>query len=443
MVISVLAFIFVLGVLVVLHEAGHFLAARALGAPVEVFSVGFGRRLWGFTRGGTDYRVSLVPLGGYVRIPGLGPDESHLAGADTEPIVLLARWKRALILVAGPLTNIAGAIAFLAVAFMIGAEVPAFQEQPPVVGWVEPGSPAAEAGIQAGDRIREIDSVRVSVWRELDSSLLTSGGQEVTLTLDRGDQTLTVRMTPKKVTRYAFGYSGIAPPLEPTVTSVQRGSPAEAAGLKPGDRIDAVNGEAVHHFYDLVRLISPHPGQPLRLVLLRDGRPLEVTVTPRDEGGEGKIGVSPAQPMAVVTLGPLAAIKAGTVESYRLTIETFRVLRKLLSFRASVRQISGPIDIARISGEAARGGPPKLIWLMGVISLQLGIFNLLPIPILDGGHLTIVGLESAIRRDLSIRLKERVLEYGFYLLLALMVVVLFNDIVKLLPDSVYHFFSPS
>jgi regulator of sigma E protease len=435
---SVVAFVFVLGVLVVLHEAGHFLAARLLGATVDVFSIGFGKRLWGFERGGTDYRVSLVPLGGYVRIIGLGPDESTVAGAQTGEVELLARWRRALILVAGPVANIVGAVGFLTLAFLIGAEVPAYQEQPPVVGWVEPDSPAAAAGVLAGDRITQVDGVKMSVWRDLDSSLLTSGGHEVVLTVDRAGQTLAIRMTPKKVTRYDFGYSGIAPPIEPTVTSLQRGFPAEAAGLKVGDRIVGVDGQPVSHFYDLVRLISPHPGQPVALKILRQGQEISITLTPRDEGGEGKIGVAPVQPTTVVRLGPAAALQAGARECRRLTVETFRVLRKLLSFRASLRQISGPIDIAHISGEAARGGPPKLIWLMGLISLQLGIFNLLPIPLLDGGHLTIVALESAIRRDLSVRLKERILEYGFYLLIALMVVVVFNDIVKRLPDNLYY-----
>ncbi len=442
MVISVFAFVFVLGVLVVLHEAGHFLAARLVGARVEVFSVGFGKRLWGFERGGTDYRLSLIPLGGYVRIPGLGPDESTVAGVETTaPVELLARWRRALILLAGPLTNVVGAVLFLALAFVIGAEVPAFQEQPPVAGWVEPGSPAARAGVLAGDRITAVDGLRVAIWRDLDTALLTSGGHQVRLAVDRQGQALEIPLTLEKVTRYALGYSGIAPPIEPAVTSVQRGSPAEAAGIAAGDRIVAVDGEAVNHFYDLVRLISPRPGVPLRLTVLRDGSTLEIEVTPRDEGGEGRIGVLPVQPMAVVTLGPLAALRAGALECSRLTVETYRVLTKLLSFRASLRQVSGPIDIARISGEAARGGPNRLIWFMGVISLQLGIINLLPIPILDGGHLTILGFEAVIRRDLSLRLKERILEYGFYLLLVLMVVVLFNDVRKVLPESVLRLLS--
>jgi regulator of sigma E protease len=175
--------------------------------------------------------------------------------------------------------------------------------------------------------------------------------------------------------------------------------------------------------------------------VVRAGETFAVDVVPDDDGGRGKIGIGLAFPSVVQRLPPLAAISAGVGESRRMTRETFRVIGKLLTRKASIRQVSGPVDIARISGEAARSGLHTLIWLMGLISLQLGIFNLLPIPILDGGHLTIIAFESLVRRDLSIRVKERILEVGFYLLILLMVVVLFNDIVKILPDRVYRLFS--
>jgi len=438
MLVNVLAFVFVLGVLVVLHELGHFLMARLLGAPVEVFSVGFGRRLWGFKRGGTDYRVSLVPFGGYVRIVGLGPDESDVAGggepADEE---LLPRWKRGLILVAGPVTNLIASVFFVAMAFVAGIAVPAYQDQPAVVGWIEPDSPAATTDIRAGDRIVAVDSSEISTWRDLETLLLTSGGHEVSLRVKRGDTTETVHLTPRRVTRYQFGYSGLLPPLDATVHQVSPNSPAQLAGLEPGDKILSVDGEPVTQFYDLIRLISPHPGTPVALTIDRGGRTLELKVTPRDEGGEGKIGIPLIFPTQMRQLGPVAAVGAGATECWRMTIETFRVLGRLITRKASLRQVSGPIDIARISGDAARSGFRSLVWLMGLISLQLGIFNLLPIPILDGGHLAIIGFESAIRRDLPMKVKERILEVGFVLLILLMVVVLFNDIVKILPESVY------
>ncbi len=440
MLINLLAFVLVLGILVLLHEAGHFLAARAVGARVEVFSVGFGRRLWGVRRGDTDYRVSLVPLGGYVRVVGLGPDESTDA-EQAEQEELLPRWKRALILLAGPVTNVLAAVLFLSVAFVLGVNVPAYQDQPAVIGWVEPGSPAATAGIRPGDTVISVDTTPIESWRDLETSMLTAGGRTVTVTLRRDGKTFRVSLRPKEVSRYGFGYAGILPPLSAEVRRVVPGSPAQRAGLAPGDRIVAVNGEPVKQFYDLIRLISPHPGERVTLTVEREGTTLELAVVPEDVGGEGKVGIALEFPSVMHREGPLGAVATAVRECRRMTRETFRVLGKLITRKASVRQtMSGPIDIARISGQAARSGIRAMIWLLGVISLQLGIFNLLPIPVLDGGHLTIIAFETLIRRDLPPRVKERILEVGFVLLILLMVVVIYNDILKILPESVFRFF---
>jgi len=443
MLLSVIAFIVVIGVLVVIHEAGHFGMARFLGAPVEVFSVGFGRRLWGFERGGTDYRISLVPLGGYVRIPGLGPDESDVVGDGAEEIDLLPRWKRALILFAGPVTNIIAAVFFIGIAYIMGVETPAFRTQPPVVGWIDPGSPAAEADLEVGDLIVAVDGSEVRMWSELETSIVTSAENLVVLDVERQGQRHQVTMTPESVTRYGFGYSGIQPPVDPVLVQVPAGSAARAAGLLPGDRVLTVDDSPVEQFYDLIRLISPRPDEEIILRVLRDGDELEIVVVPRDVGGEGKIGVPLIPPSKIEHLGPIAAFSTATRDCRRMTIETFRIIGRLLTRKTSIKQVSGPIGIAQISGEAARSGLDSLIWFMGLISLQLGIFNLLPIPILDGGHLTIIAFESAIRRDLSLKVKERILEIGFYALILLMVVVLFNDIVKILPNSIYNFFFSS
>ncbi len=440
MLLSLAAFIVVIGVLVVIHEAGHFAMARLLGAPVEVFSVGFGRRIWGIERGGTDYRLSLVPLGGYVRIPGLGPDESDVVGSDTPDSELLPRWQRALILLAGPVTNIIGAVFFVGVAYMIGIETPAFRSQPPVVGWIEPGSPAAGADLEVGDLIVAVDGDPVAEWQELETTIATAAGHQVVLDVERHGHRHQVRMVPESVTRYGFGYSGLQPPVEPVLVQVPAGSPASSAGLRPGDRVVAVNGEPVSQFYDLMRLISPHAGEEITLDVLRNGAELTVHVTPRGDEGAGKIGVPLIPPSTLERLGPIKAFTTAASECRRMTEETFRIIGRLLTRKTSLKQVSGPIGIAQISGEAARSGINSLIWFMGLISLQLGIFNLLPIPILDGGHLTIIAFESAIRRDLSFKVKERILEVGFYALILLMIVVVFNDIVKVLPNSVYNFF---
>jgi len=443
--LGVVAFFFVLGVLVILHEAGHFLTARVLGARADVFSVGFGKRIWGFERGGTDYRISLIPFGGYVRIPGLGPDESDVAGATEveEEIELLPRWKRALILFGGPITNVVAAAVFLAVAFMMGVEVPAYQSEPPVVGWVEPESPATAIGIQPGDHILSLDGRKIATWGELENSILSSGGSQVDLKVERAGRTLDFEMVPEKITRYGLGYSGLLPPLDAHVVQLIPNQPAELAGIKPGDLILSVNGEEVRQFYDLIRLISPHGGEEIHLSIQRDGKVLALDLTPKGGEGDGKIGIAMVFPQTMERLKPIPALVTGIQESRRMTRQTFRVLGKLLTGRASIKQMSGPIDIGRIAGQAARTGLNSLIWLMGVISLQLGIFNLLPIPVLDGGHLTIIGIEAVMRRDLSIKVKERILEVGFIALMILMAVVLFNDILKILPENIYRFLTRS
>lgn len=436
--LTLAAFIFVIGVLITIHEAGHFAMARLLGAPVEVFSIGFGKRLWGFERGGTDYRVSLIPLGGYVRIIGLGPDESDVISDGATETELLPRWKRTLILLAGPLTNIVAAVAFVALAFVIGVEVQAYLDDPPAVGWVEPGSGADQAGIREGDLVRAVGSEPVSEWRGLETAMLTSGGGEVTLTIERDGNLSQIPVTLGVDYLYGFGVSGIKPYLD-SVVQTRSGGPAGDAGIRTGDRIVAVNGESVSQYYELPILIEPHPGAKISIDVVRGDEHLEFELTTMDEAGKGKIGVVPLFPTVIKTLDVLSAIRIGFVECRRMTVQTFQVIGRLLTRKASIRQVSGPVGIAQISGEAARSGIEALIMLMGIISLQLGIFNLLPIPILDGGHLTVIAVESVIRRDLPLKVKERILEVGFYLLILLMVVVLFNDIVRFLPENVRQF----
>ncbi|MDD5562497.1 MAG: RIP metalloprotease RseP [Thermoanaerobaculaceae bacterium] len=434
MLVNIVALVIVLGVLVLLHEGGHFALARALAARVSVFSFGFGKRLFGFERGGTDYRVSLIPLGGYVRIHGLGPDESDVVGgAEAAPEPLLARWRRALILVAGPTANIIGAVFFVTVAFVLGVQVPAMQDKPPQVAWVDPGSPAAAAGLKAGDLVLAVDGKPVPTWGDLDLATMGSAGRAIVLRFRRDGRELSATLTPRAVTRDNLGYAGLAPPLPAEVPSVLPGSAAEQAGLRAGDRILAVNGERVRHFFDVMRLVGASPNRELTLEIRRGAETLTVHATPRDVDGQGKLGIPAPYPTELRRLAPPAAFVEAVRENVRMTRETFAVIGRMLSGRTSIKQMSGPIDIARFSGAAARSGTVSFIWLLGMISLQLGIFNLLPIPVLDGGHLAVLAVESALRRDFSDRTKERILNTGFWLVIALMVVVIFNDMAKNFP----------
>lgn len=437
--LTLAAFIFVIGVLITIHEAGHFAVARLLGAPVEVFSIGFGKRLWGFERGGTDYRISLIPLGGYVRIIGLGPDESDVIGDSEAEPELLSRWRRALILLAGPVTNILAAVVFVALAFAIGVEVPAYREEAPVVGGIAPASPAEDAGVRVGDLVRAVDGNEMTTWGDLEISLLTAGGGEIVLDVERDHNLLKIPVELDRDEIYGFGISGIEPRIEAIIQPTS-GQPAATAGIQTGDRILSINGEEVRQYYDLPRLVEPLAGQMVTIEVDRDGRQMLFEFETRREGDKGKIGVGPLLPTMVQKLAPVAALRAAAIECQRMTYQTFRVIGQLFTGRTSIRQMSGPVGIAQISGDAARSGFQALILFMGVISLQLGIFNLLPIPILDGGHLTVIAFESIIRKDLPMKVKERILEVGFYLLILLMVVVTFNDIVVRLPEGVRNFF---
>jgi regulator of sigma E protease len=433
MLVSVLSLVVVLGVLIIIHEGGHFLVARLVGARVSVFSVGFGRRLFGIERGGTDYRVSLVPLGGYVRIHGLGPDESDLVGQHSDQTELLSRWRRAVILVAGPVANLVGAVLFIAAALAIGVQVPVWQDQPPAIVWVDPVSPAASAGLQPGDLVLAVDRKPVTTWRELELATLGAPGRALQVRFRRGQAEREVTLTPTPTSRYVVGYAGLGRPVPAEVGDVVAGSPAERIGLQRGDRIVAINGHPVTFFWDILKQVGGSPGRAVTLEVERSSRRLQLVATPRDENGVGKLGIYEPNPTTLKRTALLAAIPAAVTECSNITRETMAVIGRMLTGHASVRQMSGPIEIAHISGLAARAGFDSFIWLLGVISLQLAIFNLLPIPVLDGGHLAVVAVESARRRDFSPVVKERILNIGFWLILALVVVVFYNDLAKTIP----------
>jgi regulator of sigma E protease len=448
---NTLALVLVLSVLVFVHEFGHFAVAKAFRFPVEVFSFGFGKRLFGWKRDGTDYRVSAIPLGGYVRVIGLGPDESTLAdGSSTETAPTGKRWQRALILFAGPLMNGVLALVLHSAAFAVGVKVPAYQLTPAVVKVVESGSPGARAGFLPGDRIVSIDGTETPRWRDAEFLFAMNAREPLTVKVDRAGKSLVLPVTPRAVGKYDMGEVGLYPDfgrnVRARIVQVLSGSPSEEAGLKRGDVVESIGGRTIRGapeeiFNEFVGAIEHSAPGPVAIVFLRDGKTLTASVRPRREGDSWKVGVQVGAdlPEVVERFPPGQAV----LEGWRRVRTDFRttlsIVARLFAGRASIRSMSGPLDIAKFSGEAARTGASSLVALMAAISLQLGIFNLLPIPILDGGHLFLLTIEGATRRDFSLRAKERILQLGFLMIVALLAVVLYNDLAKNLPEKWWPF----
>ncbi|MFQ5776378.1 MAG: RIP metalloprotease RseP [Terriglobia bacterium] len=423
-----------LGVMVLVHEWGHFVVARLFGVRVTTFSIGFGPRLVGWKRNGTDYRVSLLPLGGYVRLAGDNPAEEH-AGAPDE-FLSQPRWKRALIYLAGPATNVLMAIVLLAGLYAVSYEKAAYLGEPAQLAGVVEDSPVARAGLRAGDRVAELNGQADPTWEDVQTTTLLSGKEPLQVTIARGAEQFELVIEPELRGARQLAFVGWLPYNPLVVTEVEAGMPAADAGLAVGDEIAAVEGEStsVVGADGFVERIQQSEGSPVHLTLLRGGetRMVEVSAEKKDWRGETRyflgIGIGPR--LKRVKLGPLAALKQSLADNVRFAGLLFEVLHRLFAGRASLRTLEGPIGITVLSGRAARLGLGSLVSLMAIISMNLGVLNLLPIPILDGGHITLLGVEGALRRDLSLRLKERVIQVGFMLLMLLFAVVMYNDILR-------------
>jgi len=428
----VFAFVLVLAPLVFIHEFGHFLAAKAFRIGVPVFSLGFGPRLWGFRRAETDYRLSLVPLGGYVRLAGDEADENR-SGAPEE-FLSRPKYQRFTVFIAGPLFNIILAFLVFWLFFGVyGKEEVAY----PVVRGLLPDSPAAQAGILAGDKLIEIngkDLIAEDYEQVISLDVLLSPNQEREILLERGGQSMTVTMFTGEDPKFKMGLPGWDLGSEgevPTIQEVIRGSPAAAAGLRDGDVIVSAGGQDDIGQLELKMMIERAPNQAIDLVVVRSGDRIPLTVTPRETGGVGRIGVLFVR--AERSRAPLSVGQAAA-ESLRqnlvLSKTLFVVLKRLVTREVSVRTMSGPIGIAQVARSALVQGPRVFLYLIAFFSLQLGILNLLPIPILDGGHILILSIEGVIRRDLPEVVKERVMQAGFVFLLAFMGLIVVLDIVK-------------
>lgn len=430
----ILVGVFVLGLMVLVHEWGHFLIAKLLGVRVDVFSIGFGPRLFGWRRGNTDYRVSVLPLGGYVRMAGDNPSEER-EGAPDE-FLSQPRWRRALIVLAGPATNVVLAVLLLAGLYAVRYEKPAYLDEPARLEGVVADSPAAQAGLQAGDVIVEVAGARNPTWEKVQVETLLSSKEPLTVVIARGEEQFTRVIQPQLQGRRETPIVGWYP-YDPIVAAeVDPDLPAARAGLKVGDEIVAVDGEPTSEVgpAGLVERVQKSLGATLTFSLRRNGRPLELAIAPEERNWKGQrgyfLGVQLGRRLRSVHLGPLAALGQSVEDNLRFTGLLFALLQRLFTGRASVSTLEGPIGIVSLSGQAAQLGPGSLANLMAIISINLAVLNLLPVPVLDGGHLALLAVESVRRRDLSLGFKERATQVGLMLLLLLFAVVMYNDIVR-------------
>lgn len=474
---TIFGMILVLGVMILVHEWGHFIVARLFGVRVDVFSIGFGPRLFGWKRGATDWRISALPLGGYVRMAGQDPTEidsadrnwgrtrsgepakdaapasatheaakfrgvdQNLIGGTGAPDELMSkpRWQRALISFAGPAVNLIFPVILLTGLFVVvGMPHSAWLDwHVQVVGL--PGNAAASGNpLQVGDKIVAINGIANPTWEQaLKAIKQTSVGSAVRFELENNGTTRTAEANKLKDGAQAERLLGYTPPA-PVLDEVGPGTAAERAGLRENDKITGINGQPIKFWDEFVDAVRGSDGKSLKLAIERKGQSLQVDVTPvmgPTITGENvyQIGVGLRDETAYRRVGIVEGVQEAWGTTVERISETVGVVGKLVSGRVSVKQLQGAVGISRAAGEAVRRGPLAVISLMVLISVNLGILNLLPIPILDGGNIMLLAIEGVMRRDLSMAFKERFVQVGLVFLLVLFAIVMYNDVLRLLP----------
>jgi regulator of sigma E protease len=471
----------VLGVMILVHEWGHFIAARIFGVRVDVFSIGFGPRLFGWKSGDTDYRVSIIPLGGYVRMAGQDPTEidspnrswvksraaaeaetpgkvmhtvqtvaevalrqpptdlgEHATGAPDE-LMSKPRWQRAVISAAGPAVNLVFPILLLTVYFVaIGVPYPVFEDKPVVVTALPANSAGAAAGLKSGDKVLSVNGEPAANWSEVEK-IVTKAEPNTKLAVEVEDsgarKTVEIPVSQKDIEQpeQALGFA----PIRAVLEDVAPGMPAARAGLKESDLIRAVDGQPIEWWGQFTERVRGSGGKALALDVERKGQPLHLVVTPQigsNERSESvyQIGVQVHEDSAYRRVAFGEGVRFAGLKTYETIEDTLGVVGKLFSGRVSVRQLQSVVGISRAAGQAVHKGAQAVISLMVLISVNLGILNLLPIPILDGGNILLLGIEGGLRRDLSMAFKERFVQVGLVFLLVLFAIVMYNDLARLL-----------
>jgi len=435
---SLVAVVVVLGFMILIHEFGHYAVAKWLGVRVEVFSIGFGKRLLGYRKGDTDYRISAIPLGGYVKMSGENPMDERTG--DPAEFLSHPRWHRFLIAIAGPSMNILLAIFLLTGVYMVHYEYPVYMDKAAVIDGVKPDSAAAQAGLQPGDRIVKLDGILNPTWEQVQPRVLISPNQPLDVTIQRGDKVFTTTIKPKAVTTSEVGSAGWYPEEPVIIGRLEDDMPAVKAGMQEDDRVIAMDGQPLGSIDAMIERLQQTQAKPVDLTVQRGSQTLSFHLQPVLSKTEDpkeqryRLGFLNKEETRVTTLPFAEALGLSLQENKKYSLLLLELAKKLVQGKVSPRMVSGPIGIAQEAGYAAqqKGWTPLLALTAG-ISLNLGIFNLLPIPILDGGVILFLAIESLMRRDVSLRIKERVYQAAFVFLVLFAVMVIYNDLVKTLP----------
>jgi regulator of sigma E protease len=438
-----IGFVLVLGILILVHEWGHFIVARFFGVRVDVFSIGFGPRLFGWRRGATDYRVSAIPLGGYVRMAGqdlsdIDAGEQKPTGAPDE-LMSKKRWQRALISSAGPVVNLIFPLFLLTGYFVVkGNPYPKYMDEPLVILSLPKDSPLTKTGVEPGDRIVWLNGVSSPTWWNIRDAAFGKGiaGRKFQIRFEHKGEIRSAEVTDSgmQVPDLLFGY----PPNRPIVGMADRDKPAYRAGLRREDVILSINGKPMHNWQEMVTAIQDSAGQPIETAVRRKNQTLSFTVTPvSDKNDKGEpawvIGIRPGQEYSFRKVGFTQAVTTATDFTVGGTWQVIDIVGKLITGRVAAKQLQSVIGIASEAGQAVQEGTFAVVTLMAALSLNLGILNLLPIPILDGGNILLLALEGIRRRDFSMSFKERFVQVGLVFLLVLFAYVMYNDVMRLLP----------
>ncbi len=431
MITTVLSFLVVLGILIFIHELGHFAIAKFSGVGVEQFSLGFGPKLIGFTYGETEYKISILPLGGFVKMVGESVDEEVSEEDKERSFTHKPIGYRAAIVAAGPIMNLILAAVLLTVIFMIGVNVPAYRDKIPEVGFVTEDEAGGRAGLKTGDLVESVNGKPIEKWGSFYNSILLSPEKPLLLKVRRDGKVFETTLTPEG-SKSGAGIGGVFPPMKPKIGALSEKYPAIEAGMLVGDLITKIDGVPITHWAELEGIIQ-HDGTERVFTVDRGGKEITLTIKPllNKERNVFLIGVGKADEMIFKKYGFVKSTKEGFRTAVNMTVNVVTMLKGLVLGDYSIKTLGGPIMIAQVTGKAVERGLTPFLLFVAFLSLQLGIINLFPIPVLDGGHLVFFGIEFLRGKPLSERIISASQQVGVVMLIALMAFVTWNDIARL------------